>query len=822
MAVQRLTGDAVYHSCDTSKFIFQTTEELEPLEELSEALAQPRAVESLRFGTGMKRQGFNVFVLGPPGTGRHTMVMQTLEKRVKVSPPPQDLCYVNNFEDSGKPKLLDLPAGQGKKFASDMENMIIEARNALKASFESEEYQNRMQSIQQEFKEQQHKAFDDVSNKARERGLTLIRTPQGIVFVPLKEDGEIMPPDEYQQLPAEQRSEIEKKTEEIQGESQKVFQKIPQWQKEIRKKSSELNDEVARYAISSLIDDIRKKYEQSDKIKMYLDATESDILKNLQIFMTDGRQEQGMGFLGQLQQQQQGILGGDETDMNSPAMRRYKVNLIVDHSGQEYAPVVYEDNPTYANLVGKVEHMSQMGALITDFNLIKSGSLHRANGGALIIDARKILTQPGAWDGLKRALKSECIKIESLAEMFSLLSTVMLNPEPVPLDVKVVMIGTPYIYYMMQQYDPEFTELFKVAADFDVQMQRGDQNQEMYARLLRTLIEKENIRHFNRGAVGRMIEASARMVGDSERLTTVIREVSDLMVEADYWAGENGHKTIKIEDVQKAVDARIYRSDRIQQRIYEEIRRGTLLIDTEGEAVGQVNGLAVMQLGDFMFGRPQRITARIQMGKGELIDIEREAKLGGPLHSKGVLILSGFIGGRYAADRPLALKASLVFEQSYGGVEGDSASSAELYAMISAISGAPIKQSFAVTGSVNQFGEIQAIGGVNEKIEGFFEVCRSKGLTGPQGVLIPHANVKHLMLRKDVVDAVNDEKFHIFPVKTIDEGIELLTGMSAGTPDENNRYPENTVNGMVQQKLADMAENMRRFAQETERGGQRE
>ncbi len=823
MTAQRLNAEQVHHCCDLEKFSFQTTADIDALEELSEALAQPRAVESLKFGTGLQRYGFNIFALGPAGTGRHSMVRQTLDKRAKQAPTPSDWCYVNNFEETSRPKILEFPAGQGGTFADDMKATILEARNALKASFESEEYQNRLQAVQQEFKDQQQKAFEDVNNKAKEKGLSLVRTPNGIAFAPLKDDGEVMPPDEYQQLPEDQRREIEKKIEEVQEDSQKVFQKIPRWQKEIRQKIQDLNNEVARYAISPLIDELRKKYADGGKISAHLDAVENDILENLQMFMTGGQQGQGGGgAMAQLQQQQQGYLSGEDTDMDSPATRRYKVNLLVDNSRQEGAPVVYEDNPTYANLVGKVEHMSQMGTLITDFNLIKSGALHRANGGFLIIDARKALTQPGAWEGLKRALRSGQIRIESLAEMFSLMSTMTLEPEPISLNVKVVMIGSPYVYYVLQQYDPEFAELFKVAADFDVQMDRDGGNQDMYAKLLKTIIRREALRHFDRAAVGKMIEQSSRMVGDGEKMSTRIQEISDLMVESDYWAGQNGNQHVSARDVEKAVAFRTYRSDRMRQRIHEEIERGTLMIDTDGKSTGQVNGLSILNLGDFMFGRPNRITARIQTGKGEVIDIEREAKLSGPLHSKGVLILSGFLGARYAVDRPLSLKASLVFEQSYGGIEGDSASSAELYALLSAISGAPVNQGLAVTGSVNQFGEIQAIGGVNEKIEGFFDVCTRKGLTGTQGVLIPAANVKHLMLRKDVVQAVADEKFHIYPIGTVDEGIELLTGISAGQADENHRYPEDTINGMVRKTLAKMAEHMREFSRETEQGGQHE
>lgn len=814
MTVQRLPAAAAYRACDIEAFSFETTAQIEPLEALGEALGQPRATDSLHFGTGMRRTGFNIFVLGPSGTGRHSMVRQILAQQAKTSPTPSDWCYVNNFENPGRPTALELPAGQGKAMAADMEKMVTEARGALKASFESEAYQNRIQSVQQTFKEQQQEAFKEVSDKAKARQLALLRTPQGLALAPMKADGEIMPPDEFRQLPEAQRKEIEKKIEEIEEESRRMFQKIPQWQKEIGEKLEALNTEVARYAITPLIDAMRAKYGQTEKIRAHLDAVENDILANLPSLMSSGERDGGPPL-----PHKQGILGGDASDMASPAMRRYRVNPVVDHSQQPGAPVVFEDNPTYANLVGKVEHMSQMGVLITDFNLIKSGALHRANGGALVLDARKVLTHPGAWEGLKRALKSERIKIESLAEMFSLLSTVMLEPEPIPLDVKVVMIGSAYIYYLLQQYDPEFEQLFKIAADFDIQTPRDENSEKLYARLLRTIIEREKLLHFHRGAVGRIIEESARMAGDAERLTTKIRDISDLMVEADDRARKGGRDTVDRAHVQQAVDARIFRSDRVRQRIQEEIRRGTLLIDVRGAVAGQVNGLAVIQLGSFMFGWPHRITARVQMGKGELIDIEREAKLGGPLHSKGVLILSGFLGARYAQDHPLALKASLVFEQSYGMVEGDSASSTELYALLSAISGLPVKQGLAVTGSVNQFGRIQAIGGVNEKIEGFFDVCHNRGLSGDQGVLIPAANVKHLMLRADVVAAIREERFHVYPVTTVDEGIELLTGMPAGEPDEHNRYPEDTVNGRAQLKLTQMAEKMAKLSQSGPQGG---
>ncbi len=493
-------------------------------------------------------------------------------------------------------------------------------------------------------------------------------------------------------------------------------------------------------------------------------------------------------------------------------LRRYGVNVLVDHAETEGAPVVYEDNPTYQNLIGRLEHQAQMGALLTDFTLIKPGALHRANGGYLIIDADKLLLQPQAWEGLKRALKSRRLSIESLGQQLGLISTVSLDPEPIPLSVRVALIGDARLYYLLLALDPEFAELFKVAADFDGQMPRDAEHQERYARLIATVAQREKLHPFDRSAVERIMDHSTRAVGDAERLSARMREVRDLMLEADYWAAEAEHQVVTAGDVQQAIEAQIHRSDRLRERVHESILRRITLIDTEDAVVGQVNGLSVLGLGNVAFGQPSRITARVTLGKGQVVDIEREVDLGGPLHSKGVMILTGFLQGRYAQDKPLSLSASLVFEQSYGGVDGDSASSAELYTLLSAISGVPLKQSLAVTGSVNQRGEVQAIGGVNEKIEGFYDICAARGLTGEQGVMIPVSNVQHLMLRPDVVQAVAEERFHIYAVAHVDQGIELLTGVAAGEPDEEGRYPEGTINAFVEARLAAMAEKARAYA----------
>jgi len=816
-----LKAQDLYRHCDPSAFSFETTAELEATPDVSKGLGQPRAVEALSFGVGIRHQGYNIYALGPPGVGKHTFTRQYLSRQLESWPSPSDWCYVNNFESSGKPKLLNLPRGRGKELVGDMDRIVEEIPNALKVTFESEEYQNRRQALEQEFREQQQKTFEELQSKAQEKNLTLVRTPTGFAFAPVRE-GEVVPPDEFQKLPEEERNQIESDIQELQNESQRMFQKFPSWQREYRRKVSELNNEMAGYAIDPLIDEIKEKFVNLPEVLEYLEAVKKDIRENARTFLAaEGQQEEAAS---QPQQQGQSPLSasgghGQAEGGKEQLLRKYKVNQLVDNSRTEGAPVVHEDNPTYANLVGRVEHQPMMGALITDFNLIKPGALHRANGGALVLDAYKVLTQPGAWDGLKRALISKEIKIESLAEMFSLISTISLEPEPVPLDVKVVLVGSPLIYYLLKALDPEFPKLFKVAADFDVQMDWDGENQQLLAELMAGMIDREGLKPFHKEAICRVIEHCARQVQDQKKLTTHVQSLSDLLREADHWAGERGFESVQAQDVQKAIDASVYRSDLVREHIQEGIFEGRILIDTEGSQVGQVNGLSVLMLGDFMFGRPNRITARIRLGKGEVVDIEREAKLSGPIHSKGVLILSGYLGGRYALDRPLSLSASLVFEQSYGGIEGDSASSAELYCLLSAIAGVPLKQSLAVTGSVNQHGRVQPIGGVNEKIEGFFDVCKNNGLTGEQGVLIPEQNVSQLMLRRDVIEAVEAGRFHVYSVSSIDEGLEILTGLPAGEPDENAIFPEGTVNGMVQRRLEAMAERREQFGKSEGEGG---
>jgi lon-related putative ATP-dependent protease len=799
--VNALEAKQLYKSHDLARYDWETTEELE---ELKEILGQSRAVEAMRFGMGIDKSGYNIFALGPAGIGKRGVIRQFFEERAAAENVSPDWCYVHNFDDPHRPKAIRLPAGRGMAFRDDMDQTVEQVQTALSAAFEAEEYQARRQEITQEFRERQSKAFEEIQERAQEKGLALLRTPAGLIFAPARE-GEVLSPDEVRKLPEEERKGLESEVEDLQEELQKVLQQMPAWQREMQEKMNDLNREISSFAVGGLIDELREKYSEFEGIVEHLNAVQEDVIENARDFLQS--EEEASGFLGALRQAvSESFRGG------SAALRRYQVNLLVDHSESQGAPVFYEDNPTYQNLVGRVEHMAQMGALLTDFNLIQPGALHKANGGYLILDARKVLTQPYSWEGLKRALQAGEVKIESVGQMLSLVSTVSLEPQPIPLDVKVALVGERLLYYLLWQADPDFADLFKVEADFEDQMDRNSDNQLLYARLIATLAHQEGTHPLNKGAVGRFIEHSARLVGDSEKLTTHMRDIRDLLRESDYWAGQADNGVITVSDVQKAIDEQIRRADRIRDRLQEEILRDTILIDTEGKSTGQVNGLSVIQLGNFAFARPTRITAQLRLGKGEVVDIEREVELGGPIHSKGVLILAGFLGARYAKDRPLSLSASLVFEQSYGGVEGDSASSAELYALLSAIAEVPLRQDLAVTGSVNQHGRVQAIGGVNEKIEGFFDVCKARGLTGEQGVLIPASNVKHLMLRQDVVEAASAGQFRVYPVETIDQGIELLTGLEAGEPDAQGNYPEGTINYLVESHLAEMAENLAAFS----------
>jgi len=799
-----LSGDALRRCCDPTLFAFKTTDQLEALDD---SLGQERAVEAVRFGVGIRHEGYNLFAFGPPGTGKYTLVRRYVEEKAAREPAPSDWCYVNNFAEPHKPRILRLPAGRGASLREDMERLIEDLRGAISATFESEDYLARKQAIEEEFKERHEKAFNDLQEQANGRDTALIRTPMGFAFAPMH-NGEVISPEVFRQWPADHQEKIRKTVAELEDQLQALMKQVPQWQRGQREKIRALNHEVTEFAVGHLIDSLAVRYADLPDVVTHLGQVQENVIENADDFMTTEPESPEAGAAMALRRSLTG----------PPSFRHYLANLIVDHGKDSAAPVVHEDHPTHPNLVGRIEHMAQFGALTTDFNLIKAGALHAANGGYLILDARKLLMQPYAWEELKRAIESRELRIQGIADSLGFGATISLDPEPMPLDVKIVLLGDRMLYYLLSQLDPDFPELFKVAVDFEESFNRNDENNMLFARLVATLARREELKPFDAGAVGRVIDQASRIAADSEKLTLHMRPIVDLMREADYWTGQDGAKIVTVDYVRRAIDAQIRRSDRIRQRSQEEIERGTILIDTEGETVGQVNGLAVLQLGEFSFGRPSRITARVRLGRGEVVDIEREVDLGGPLHSKGVLILSGFLGERFGRDRPLAVSASIVFEQSYGGVDGDSASSTELYALLSALSGLAIKQCFAVTGSVNQRGEVQAIGGVNEKIEGYFDICAARGLTGDQGVLIPASNVKHLMLRDDVAEAVNEGRFSIYPIETIDQGIEVLTGVAAGEPDAEGAWPAGTVNHAVDARLSEFAEKARAFAMSGTRG----
>ncbi|MFP4223954.1 MAG: Lon protease family protein [Phycisphaeraceae bacterium] len=802
MVARRLETGELLRRCDPAQFDFETTSDLEPLADI---VGQDRAVEAVRFGIDIRQEGYNIFVLGPPGTGKLTLVRQFLEQRAPGEPTPDDWCYVNNFDQSHKPLTLRLPAGRGQQLRRDVAQLVDDVRRAVATAFESEEYREHRQELQERYERQQERLFHTLTEEAHERGLVVMRTPVGLAFAPRKGRGP-MSSEELEQLSEAKRSRIRENVQEMDRRAQRLLDRLPRLHREAQQKLSELDREVARQAITPLFEELERGYTDLPDVIDHLQAMLEDLVERAEDLLKLHRAEREQEDIEEeaalpLAAATQGIF------------RRYRVNVLVEHEPDSGAPVVHEDNPTYQNLIGRVEHIAQMGALVTDFSLLKPGSLHQASGGYLILDAQQVLMQPLVWDALKRTLRRRAIRIESLHDMLGVLTTTTLEPEPIPLDVKVVLLGPPLLYYLLREYDPEFAELFKVPADFDTEMDRDPGSQQLYAKLVATLVRKEALRPFGRSAVARVIEHAARLTGDAAKLSVHMRSVADLLHEASYYARRAGHDVVEAAHVQEAIDAQIARISRVPEQLKEMIHRGLLHIETDGEQVGQINALAVLRLGDVYFGRPSRVTARTRLGSGELLDIEREVEMGEATHSKGVLILAGFLTGRYARELPLSLGVSLVFEQSYAGIAGDSASTAELCAILSAIAELPLTQAIAVTGSVDQQGRVQAVGGVNEKIEGFFDVCSRRGLTGGQGVILPAANAQHLALRQDVLDAAAEGCFHVWTVETVDEAMERLTGVTAGEPDAEGNYPPDSVNGRIAARLAELAARRQRFSQ---------
>lgn len=766
------------------------TEELPPTREI---IGQERAVRALRFGLRVKRRGFNIYVAGHPGTGRKTAILSFLENLARKMPPPPDWCYVNNFRDPSRARALRLPSGRGVAFKRAMEAFVEEMGRELRKVFECEEYARKREEVLKAIEEERGRLTREVEESAAREGFVVQRTPVGLLITPIIE-GRPITDKEFSLLPEPVRKEIMRRKEALEKRLREALRKFRELERRAKGLLEELDREVAGYALTPLLSELLEEFGDVEEVREYLKEVEGDILGHLPSILRRGEEKKAPPILG---------LEEDPT-------KRYRVNLIVDNSELEGAPIVLELSPTYKRLFGVVEKVASMGALFTDYTMIRAGSAHRANGGFLVLPIEPLLSDPLAWSTLKRAIMNETLEIEDVVERLGLLSTKTLRPEPIPFDAKVILIGSPYLYHLLYNLDREFRELFKIKAEFDTLMDRNPENIRKYACFVSNLCRKEGLRHLDASAMAAVVEYGCRLAGDQRKLSTRFAELADVIREASFYAEEDAEYVSRIH-VERALREKVYRLNLMQEKIREMIERGILLIDVEGERVGQVNGLAVVELGDYSFGRPNRVTATISLGRDGIIDIEREAKMGGPIHTKGMLILSGFLSERYAQSVPLSLSARVVFEQSYSEVEGDSASSAELYALLSALSGKPIRQGIAVTGSVNQKGEIQAVGGINEKVEGFFEICKALGLNGEQGVIIPESNVDNLVLRDEVLEAMGEGVFHIYPVKTVDEGIEILTRVKAGKRLPDGSYEKGTINYLVQRRLIDMAERMKEY-----------
>lgn len=777
--VEPLGVTQVFQACSEEAFAFEVSSELESLDLLA---GHERAREALAFGTAIRSDGFNLFVLGQPGHGKHSLVGRYLTERSSNDPAPPDWCYLYNFEDPSVPLYLALPPGLGRQLRRDIDELTDELRGAIPAVFESDEYQNRLQEMKQAMSERQRDAIEAIRREAREQGVLLLSTHNGFTFAPAGGDGDgdkMLSPEEYEKLPKEERERIEHTVEILQRKLTQTIRRMPRLAKELREQVQQLNEEVLEGAIGAPLAELEERYADEVGVIAHLTAIREAILQHAEVFTAD-----------------------DPEIPPEAIFSRFYLNLLVDNADTQGAPVIYQDLPGHQHLVGRIEHHVHNGTLLTDFSLIRAGALHRANGGYLVLDIRGLLTQPGAWETLKRVLHAGEIRTESLEQAYGLISTVSLEPQPIPLDVKIVLLGERLLYYLLCEHDPEFLELFKVQVDLEDELERNEESLALYARMIATLAREAALAPLDRSGVAATIERASRLADDQQRLTARHRDLHDLLMEADHWASVAGSSVIQREHVEKAVAQQLWRAGRIRERSHEQITRGTLMIATQGLVVGQVNGLSVLALGDFAFGQPTRITATARPGHGQVVDIEREARLGGRIHSKAVMILSRYLAGRYAREAPLSLSASLAFEQSYGGIEGDSASVAEVCALVSAIARVGLDQAFAVTGSINQHGEVQAVGGVNEKIEGFFDVCRARGALSGQAVILPATNVEHLMLKREVREAMAAGEFRIFAVRHVDEALALLTGETPGEADEEGNFPAESLNGRVQARLA--------------------
>ena len=790
--LRKAVKEELYHCCDPSYLPFKTTDELPTLEE---TIGQERALRAIDFGLGIDDHGFNIYILGEGGTGKLTTIKNILKERAKDQPVPDDWCYVYNFRNPDEPKALSLPPGKGLTLQKDMDELIKSLRQEIPKIFESKEYEKQRTKVLEEFQKKQKEYFLDIEKEAKEKDFSLRKTVGGLALVPVKKNSEALSEEEYESLESKVRKKIEEIGKNLQEKLDDTVRLVREEEKKIKDKLIQLEQQAVLSSIGLLIDELKHKYKEAAELLNYFDEVKEDILEHLEDFKVQEEQALPLSFM--------------KPSKTEPSFARYSVNLFVNNRDTKGVPVIVESNPTYYNLFGRIEYKVQYGVAVTDFTMIKAGSLQRANGGYLVTDALELLKNIFVYDALKRAIRDRKVRIEDVWEQYRLISTLTLRPEAMPFNVKIILVGDPRLYYLLFHLDVEYRDLFKVKADFDYRMERSKENTVKYASFIRSKCLEKGLKPFDHSAVAKVVEYSSRLAEHQDKLSARFSEVSDLLLEADYWAKLNNNNTVKAEHVEKALDEKIYRVNKIEKKIQDAIKEGTLMLTTEGSAVGQINGLSVLDLGDYRFGVPSRITAKSYAGKAGIVNIERETKLSGKIHEKAIFTLSAYLGEKYAQKRPLSLSASLTFEQLYGMVEGDSATCAEVYALLSSIAGVPLKQCIAITGSMNQHGEVQPIGGVNEKIEGFFAVCKISGLNGEHGVIIPRKNLKHMMVNKDVIEAVQDGKFNIYTIDNIEDGIEILTGMSAGELQPDGNYPEGTLNFLVSRRLEELSKALK-------------
>ncbi|MEN6390978.1 MAG: ATP-binding protein [Syntrophomonas sp.] len=778
----RLRPGQLRKICQPSMFKFASTDELKPLKRI---IGQERAVRSLDFGLDMEIPGYNIYLSGPLGTGKTTLAKNLLDEKAAGKPVPPDWCYVYNFAFPDSPRKLMLPPGKGREFARDMTIQVEKMIKSIVKALEGEDFENKKSRILTTFSEETSAMYLALEEEARANGFTISHSQTGVSSVPLK-DGEVLSQEDYMAMSEEERQDLQRRSFLVQERLNEAFRMYKEMERGTKFRIKALEQETIRSVASSFLSHLFEKYRLFEEIVKHLEAMQQDLLDNSELFVKQD-ENPATGFFRSFSRRN--------------ALRRYQVNLFVDNSHLQQAPVVFENNPTYSNLFGQVEYEGEFGVLATDFSKIKAGSIHKANGGYLVLNVLDVLRNYYAWDTLKRVLKTREARVESVSRMYGISNSETLQPEPIPIDIKIIMVGEALYYYLLYSMDEDFPKIFKLRADFDAQMPRTRKSMTEYARFIASVCEHHKLRHLTPEAVAQLIEYGSRMAGDQEKLSTQFNKLLELICEANNLAARKQTPLVEAEQIKQALKEKRYRESLYEEKLQEYINRDILMINTTGFKIGELNGLAVYEMGGYSFGKPVRITAKAFMGEKGLTNIEREIQLSGSIHSKGVLTLSGYLGAQYAQDKPLSLSASLTFEQSYSGVEGDSASSAELYALLSAISGVGLDQGIAVTGSVNQNGEVQAVGGVNQKIEGFFEVCRHRGLNGKQGVIIPRQNVSQLMLDEEVVSAILAKQFNVWAVDHIDQGIEILSGKEAGKRGKDGRFPAGSMHYLVDKKL---------------------